>query len=198
VGYHCIHDPCQCSSLPSPVARCQAVLPSGHSTCFHTTTSLHPPLYLHYITDGATYSVTCNLSVTTSSAFATPTDQLRNPFQTVLNVTGTRTYVFLSTEASLTSTVTGLTRSGRFYPYSLLTSGPGVNSVPFLDYDRPAFTVVVPPIPADGVAPGSGTQYSVVEVVVNFSTPSSSVMLTENHYTQLPNPALQQQLYSTL
>ena len=32
---------------------------------------------------------------------------------------------------------------------------------------------------------------------VYFSTPSSAVMLTESHYTQLPNPALQQQLYST-
>ena len=156
--------------------------------------------YSYYITDGATYSVSCNLTVTTSSAFATQKDQLGNPYQTVLNVTGTRTYAFLSTGASLTSSVTGLTRSGRFYPYSLLASAPGVysmNTVPFLDYDGLTFTVSSS-VPANGVAPGSGTQYSALDVGVYFSTPSSAVTLTESHYTQPPNPALQQQLYSLL
>jgi hypothetical protein len=192
------------NSLAANYAACQAPITFTNGLRVPTQPSVSNGAvrfsYSYYITDGATYSVSCNLTVTTSSAFATQQDQLGNPFQTVLNVTGTRTYVFLPTGASVTSTVTGLTRSGRFYPYSLLASAPGVysmNTVPFLDYDGLAFTVI-PSVSANGVAPGSGPQYSAVDVGVNFSAPSSAVMLTESHYTQLPNPAMQQQLYSTL
>ena len=156
--------------------------------------------FSYYISDGATYAVTCNLTVTTSSAFATQKDQLGNPFQTVLNVTGTRTYASLGTGISLTSTVTGLTRSGRFYPYSLLAAAPGVysvNSAPLLDYDGLAFNVA-PSVPGNGATPGSGPQYTVVEVSMYSSAPLSAVLLTESHYTQLPNAMLQQQQYAIL
>ena len=87
-------------------------------------------LYSYYISDGQFYSVSANLTITTSSQFATSVDALGNPYQSVVNVTGTRLYTYLPTNATLRSSVTGLQRSStasqRFYPYSLLASAPGV------------------------------------------------------------------------
>ena len=160
----------------------------------------------YYISDGATYSVVTNLSITTSSAFATTKDALGNPYQTVVNVTGTRVYTYLVTGATLTSAIAGLssaltpTPSQRFYPYSLLASAPGVysmSSAPFVDGEGIGFTVS-PSIPANGNAPGAGTLYSVASVRVAASAPTSTGVLTEAAYVTLPLLALQQQTYSLL
>ena len=192
------------NALAANYASCQAPITFTNGLRAPTQpTSFNGALHVSYgysISDGSTYSVSCNLSVTTNSAFATQKDQLGNPFQTVVNITGVRTYTYLPTGASLTSAVVGLTRSGRFYPYSLLASAPGVytsNTVPFLDTDGLGFSVD-PPIPINGVAPGSGPLYSETGVGVHSITPFSPVVLVESLYTLLPNPALQVQYYSLL
>ena len=47
---------------------------------------------------------------------------------------------------------------------------------------------------ANGAAPATRAQCSVMAVGACFNISSSAMRLTESHYTQLPNPALQQQL----
>jgi hypothetical protein len=49
--------------------------------------------YSYFISDGSTYSIQANLTISTSSAFATTKDQLGNPYQTVTNVVGTHILV---------------------------------------------------------------------------------------------------------
>ena len=91
------------------------------------------------MSDGLTYSVQTNLSITTTSAFANTQDGLGNPYQVVTNITGTRLYTFLPNSSSVTSHVSfqPLSFSGgsqRFYPFALLASAPGVytiNTAPF-------------------------------------------------------------------
>ena len=96
--------------------------------------------YSYYLTDGSSYWVSANLTITTSSAFATTQDQLGNPYQTVVNITGTRTYFHIPTGQSLVAQLTGISlvrgTTQRFYPYSLLASSPSLyntNTTPYLD-----------------------------------------------------------------
>jgi hypothetical protein len=110
--------------------------------------------YAYTISDGSLFSVTANLTITTSSAFATTTDPLGNPYQSVVNIAGTRTYTYLPTSTSLTSTVSGPVSGtiANFYPYSLLASAPGVYTVataPFLDLGGLTY-YVTPEIPFNG------------------------------------------------
>ena len=61
---------------------------------------------LYYrITDGATYIVTANLTIVGATLFATSRDTLGNPYQSIIYITGTRTYTYLPTASSLTSNV---------------------------------------------------------------------------------------------
>ena len=53
--------------------------------------------YSYSISDGVNYTVQGNLTISTASAFATLKDQLGNPYQQVVNVTGIRTYTYLAT-----------------------------------------------------------------------------------------------------
>ena len=69
--------------------------------------------YSYQISDGATYIVSGNLTVSTSSQFATNIDPLGNPYQIVTNVTGTRTYTHIPTGSQITSTVTGLSKAAQ-------------------------------------------------------------------------------------
>src|SRR6185437_15443645 len=94
--------------------------------------------YSYIISDGVSYTVMTNLTVTTSSAFATTTDQLSNADQHVLELAGTRLYTYLTTGSTVNSHIisTASTYPIRFYPYALLSSSPGVytqGTTPFLD-----------------------------------------------------------------
>ena len=157
--------------------------------------------YNYTLSDGLTYTVSSSLTVTASSAFATSQDQLGNPYQSVTNVTGTRTYTHLSTGSVLISRILGVTRAARFYPYSLLASSPGeysVNTAPFLDDVGIEFSLS-PPIPALGQPPGSAPQYfNSTSIRLSSTSPTSQPGLTEAYYTELPVPALQQQSYALL
>ena len=164
--------------------------------------------YAYHISDGNTYSVAANLSITVTSAFASTQDSLGNPYQTIVNITGSRLYTYIPTGASLTSAVTGVVSSTvssapvpslRFYPYTLLSSAAGVysiNTAPFVDGDGIAFSLS-PSIPANGNAPGSGTQYSstTLRIVANSLT---TAVLTEAAYAATPNITLQSQTYTLL
>ena len=105
--------------------------------------------FVYTVSDGMTYSIVGNLTFTATSGFATDQDQLGNPYQTIVGVTGTRTYTYLPTGAMVNSTVSGLstqygTPDQRWYPYTLLGSSPGVytpSTAPYLS------------------APGSGVQH---------------------------------------
>ena len=116
-------------------------------------------LFSYFISDGVRYSVMANLTLIASSAFATTQDLLGNPYQTLVNITGTRLYTYLLTGQQLQSTVTYLPSqpySGdqRFYPYSLLASTPGLysmNSAPFVDYAGLMYAVS-PPAPIVGLS----------------------------------------------
>jgi len=156
--------------------------------------------YSYFISDGATYSVQANLTITTSSAFATTKDMLGNPYQTIINVTGARTYSHLPTGEQLTSTVNGLSAAGkasqRFYPYSLLSSAPGVytlNTAPFFDYDGVEF-IVSPPIPLLGLPIGQGVLYNATSIYL--ASTYNTAVLTEGYSTNLPLVSLQQQQYA--
>ena len=158
--------------------------------------------YSYFISDGSTYSVIANLSITTSSAYATSSDQLGNPYQTVTGISGTRTYKYLPTGATVVSTVTGLSTSAyayadqRWYPYALLSSAPGVytvNTAPYVDYDGIEFSIS-PVAPYNGYAPGNGTQYNATSVYMQ--APVAQALLTEGYSLNTPLVSLQQQVYT--
>ena len=162
--------------------------------------------YAYTISDGQNYSVQTNLSITTTSAFATTKDQLGNPYQSVVSVTGTRVYTYLPTGQRLVSTVgsltnataAGLSADQRFYPYALLAAGPGVYSAstaPFLDSLGVAFSLS-PAAPANGLAPGVGQQFNSTAAL--FSTTEAGAVLTEAHSSKPPLVLYQQQVYSLM
>jgi hypothetical protein len=159
--------------------------------------------YSYFLSDGATYTVQANLTVTTSSPFAATQDLLGNPYLTVLNVVGTRVYTFLPTGAQLSSGVDGLcavantTASQRFYPYALLSSAPGVHTManaPFLDALGLDF-YIVPSAPYLGAPVGPG-YYQLEWSCVRLYFSGTAQVLTEAGYTIAPLFRLQQQLYS--
>ena len=159
--------------------------------------------FSYYISDGTSYTVAGNVSITASSAFANAKDQLGNPYQTVTAVSGTRLYTSLSDGSTLRSAITGLatgtaaaSASQRFYPYSLLASAPGVYSTPnapFLDGAGIAFTVS-PAIPALGDSATSSTVYSTA--TLRLASPQhANAVLVDSVVHSTPSQALQQQLY---
>ena len=96
--------------------------------------------YSYHISDGSSYTVHTNLTITAQSAFASQQDGLGNPYQVIVNVTGFRVYTHLASGAVVTSAILGLLSaagsgsSARFYPYSLLGATPSVyssNTAPF-------------------------------------------------------------------
>ena len=160
-------------------------------------------MYSYLISDGATYSVAVNLSVTASSGFAIGQDQLGNPSQTLTSVTGTRLYTYLPTGAQLLSAVAGLTTtapvsgSQLFYPYTLISASPGVYTedvAPFIDGDGLQFDVT-PAVPVNGLAPGAGTLASSVRLQL-LSQVGGKTVLAESAYVSPPLWSLQQQLYT--
>ena len=176
------------------------------SACAHTAVGVQwRDSHLLFVTSsqtGVNYSVSGNLTFTTTSAFANTADSLGNPYQTVISVNGTRLYTYLPTGAQLRSTVSGVTTSAyanadqRFYPYSLLGAAPGVyfqNTAPFFDYDGVEFGVS-PPVPALGSPLGLGTQYNATSLY--FTTSEATAVLTEGYYLSLPVVTYQQQSYS--
>ena len=157
--------------------------------------------YSYTISDGLTYAVSANLTLYMSSQFATSQDKLGNPYQVVLNVTGTRQYEYFPTGQKLVSTVFGSHKTTfvqKFYPYSLLSASPGVYSVdsaPFLDAEGFAMQVT-PSVPSNGAVIGSpfGTFRGAVNVYL--MTVNSSVVLTEGYAVNAPVARLQSQTYS--
>ena len=121
--------------------------------------------YSYVVGDGATYTITTNLTLTADSASA-HTDSLGNQYQTIVAVTGTRTYMFPRNGQTLVSSVVGNSSqtaagaaSQRFYPFALLGSNPGVytvNTAPFVDFAGIGFTLS-PPVPTAGLRTDSGT-----------------------------------------
>ena len=194
------------NSLAALYATCQAPITF--------TNGLRPPTqpsvsngalhfsYSYTLSDGVTYLVQTNLSITTTSAFATTQDQLGNPYQIIQNITGTRHYTYLPTSASLISHVTFTAPANstqRFYPYALLSSAPGVysvNTAPYLDAEGLTFSIS-PASPANGLAPGAGVQQSSVSVhVVAYN--NTVTQLNELAYNSLPLPSLQLQQYTLM
>ena len=161
-------------------------------------------LYSYTVSDGVSYSVSANLTVTTSSAFATLTDALQTPYQQVVNLTGTRQYTCLLNQATVLSAVTGLSTAiyaspdQRFMPYALLSSAPGVYSMstaPFLDFTGLEFSVS-PAVPANGGLPGIQPLYSASRVYLSTPEPSAMLVEAQTSNPKLPLVALQQQLYT--
>ena len=149
--------------------------------------------YSYTISDGTTFSVQANLSVTATSGFATTMDQLSNPYQTVVNITGIRLYTHLPTSQTLLSTITGLAANvlslpsphadQRFYPYSLLASAPGVytiNTAPFIDAAGLAYSVS-PAVPADGQPVVGSALYGSVGVYLNTMNGAGVALLAESN-----------------
>jgi hypothetical protein len=153
--------------------------------------------FSYFLSDGATYSVTVNLSISAVSAFATTHDLLGNPYQVVTGITGTRTYSYLPTGAQVVSQVTWVSSaSAHFYPYALLSSAPGVYTMAnaaYLDAEGLTFSIT-PQAPSNGAAPGVGSQCSSVTVHV-VTTNQTVTQLNEGAYTSAPLLAVQQQLY---
>ena len=159
--------------------------------------------YSYFISDGATYSVLANLTLTAASAFATLQDSLGNPYQQLTNITGTRLYTHLPTGRQLLSTITKIYASNsyyggdqRWYPYTLLASAPGVytmNTAPFLDSIGIGY-VLSSPAPFDGLPVGSSSTVSFVQLTQ--TTTLTSSYLIERSAVTPPMPGLQQQTYT--
>ena len=162
--------------------------------------------FIYTISDSSTYSVTANLSIHTVSQFSNLRDQLGNEYQTVATVTGVRVYTNLLTGATVSSTVqtvaanvSNTTMPGhgdqRFYPYSYLTSAPGVYSfstTPFFDASGLVFAVS-PAVPANGQV--GGALYSTVALFVNASSTGTAVLTELPLGTNPPLLSLQKQSY---
>ena len=160
--------------------------------------------YSYYISDGATYSVQGNLTFTATSQFPSTADLLGNNYQTIANITGTRTYTHFPSNQRLISQVTGLSSvifpyaDQRWYPYALLVSAPGVyttDTAPFLDQDGVEFAIS-PPAPVTGAAPGTGVQYSAISLYN--TAPEPNAVLVDGTYTNQPLIGLQHQTYTLL
>jgi hypothetical protein len=160
--------------------------------------------YSYSISDGLSYRVQGNLTFSATSAFASSQDELGNPYQTLVNVSGTRLYTHLPSGLTVLSSVTGLSASAngsasqRFYPYALLSSAPGVYSLdtaPLFDGTGVAFTIQ-PPAPVDGAVPGTNATYS--SVSLSFTASVASAYLTEGLALAPPALSLQRQLYALL
>ena len=169
----------------------------------------------YFISDGFTYSITCNLTLTMANAVAANIDALGNQYQQVVGVTGTRVYTYLPTNAAIVSAVSTVSNGAngfadqRFYPFALLGSAAAVytvNTAPFLDYDGIEFNIS-PGTPAAGEPPSTGTIYTATNVhmegrelspvlVDGYFYPSSS--FTSSGPTGAPLLALQQQSYDPL
>ena len=162
--------------------------------------------YSYSISDGVTYSVQTNLSITTNSPFATTQDMLGNPYQTVVSITGSRTYTLLPYGITLMSAIVGIANSSasatphadqRFSPYAFLASAPGVyqiNNAPFLDSAGLSF-LVSPAVPPNGQL--GGAMSGVVSVFLSLNSSSSTATLTESPTsTNPPLMSLQRQAYS--
>ena len=187
-----------------PTCQAPITFTSGLRTFTEPTSSNGGPIisYSYFISDGRTYSVQGNLTLTAASGFASTQDQLGNPYQTIVNATGTRLYTYLVDGSTLASRVTGLSTAGRpgadqrFYPYALLSSAPSVytlSTAPFFDFNGVEFAIS-PAAPVNGLPIGSGTQYSATELY--FTTPEPTAVLTEGYYATMPLTTLQQQYYS--
>ena len=158
--------------------------------------------YQYFISDGATYAVSGNLTITCSTQFASNKDQLGNPYQVVTGVTGTRTYTYIPTSQTQQYTVNGLSLSAnpnadqRFFPYSLIGSSPGVyttNTAPYFDSNGIEFNIS-PAAPENGLPLGVGTQYTATSLYM--TTPEPLAVLTEGFFTALPTVTLQRQIFT--
>ena len=191
------------NSLAVSYATCQAPIsftnglrPPTQPTSFNGGARVR---FVYQLGDGANYTVLGNLSLTTSSAFATSQDMLGNPYQTITSITGTRVYTHIPTRQVLASTVTGLMPSinpPRFYPYSLLAAAAGVytaSTAPFLDAAGLSFSLNNS-VPVDGNAPGVGPLSSSVQLLELSSL--LGVLLSEASYNNKPLASMQQQTYT--
>jgi sugar lactone lactonase YvrE len=170
----------------------QATQPSASNGAVHFT-------YSYTLSDGISFMVQMNLSITASSAFAVTTDALGSPYQTILNITGQRSYTFIPTGETVTSNVSGPIpkTSNRFYPYSLISSSPGVysgNVVPYLDAEGLSFSIE-PAVPLNGNALGVGTQISQQTIRVVSDLVSAQPSLNELSFKSVPSVIFQRQLY---
>ena len=138
------------------------------------------------ISDGLTYRVSASLLISCSTNFATTLDQLGNPYQIVVNITGTRVYTNLSSGAISSAQVVGLANTSyaqRFYPYSLLAAQPGVytvNSAPFLDANGLSFMAGISVVTVQVAKPSVGTTSAVQLMEAAFaSCPPLSSLQTQ-------------------
>ena len=149
-----------------------------------------------FMSDGSTFSVALSLNVTATSPFGSTQDMLGNPYQTLVNISGTRVYTHLTTGNTLTSVVsTSGNFTGRFYPYTFIAVSPGVytaDTVPHLDGDGWEL-MLQPPVPLNGLAPKDGTQFDRQTVKVLMGVKEG--VLYETHSQTVPVLSLQQQTY---
>ena len=157
--------------------------------------------FSYFVTDGETYTVEANLTLTASTSFAVNTNSLGVQYQTIVNAAGTRLYTYLATGATILSRVSGLNSTSKadqsFYPYSLYIAAPGVyseNTAPFLDGNGIEYNVS-PPVPRPGAAPGSPTEFSSVNVFQYVSDSPSLFGLMEARSLNLPDFTQQQQIF---
>ena len=181
------------AAITNSNGRVSPVSPSSANTATSFT-------YSYSISDGASYNVTTVLAITTAPTLLV--DQLGNSYQNITAVQGRRSYTYLPTGATVTSSVTGLSTavglpSQRWYPFALLQSTPGVYSTataPFVDGEGIGFSIS-PAQPVNGVAPGSGTQYAAITVHVAAPDTVSYPVLTEFNFVTAPLISKQQQSY---
>ena len=168
--------------------------------------------YGYTITDGETYSVTTNFTLTMSSEFAVSQDSLGNPYQTVIGIVGVRNYTNVTSGVVTTQNVTGLapdsfpttghdgfplTPDNTFYPYALVGSAPGMYSIhtaPFLDGAGIAYMTSSTSAVHDLLQP------VLIRGIPTYSVLNEQVFPNSEVFSYLPSPvlSLQQQTFALL
>ena len=166
--------------------------------------------YSYTISDGTSYIVQANLTITSTTQFANAQDQLGNNYDILQNITGTRLYTWLPSGQQLLSQVTGITTpptqtlpgfdqvpSQRFYPYVLLSSAPGVytmNTAPFIDGDGIEYNIS-PAAPVNGIVPTAAFRTS-IQVFTNAFQVLGQSWLSEDYNDDQSYIQYQQQSYT--
>jgi hypothetical protein len=184
-------------ALAVTIAACQVPITFSNGLCPPTAAnSALRVTFTYVLSDGQNFSVSTVLLLTTNSPFANTQDQLGNPYQTVVAVSGTRSYLHIPSGATVVATITGLVNassvyaipSQRFYPYSLLVSSPGVypsvSEMPFWDYNCISFAISASAPALGRATSGNTTQYSVINAH-NYDEETATV-LAERQETDLP------------
>ena len=164
--------------------------------------NVSPYTYSYYISDGRTWSVLNNLTLTIDTTLGFSVSNLGNYYLTVTNITGTRVYSSPLNQPTVVSKVTSIF-TGRaltqniFFPLALssMLSVYNMNNAPFLDYGGLAYQLTPPSYTVGYNASNIPVDLWDSFAIVWYSIESMKILIdTPNWPGALPVMSLQQQI----